>query len=47
MRGNYYGVDIKITPEGKPYLIEINGWNAGTKGFIEAYGDLRTQGKNP
>lgn len=45
MHGNYYGVDIKINPEGKPYLIEINGWNSGTKGFIEAYGDLRTQEK--
>ncbi len=45
MRGNYYGVDIKITSEGKPYLIEINGWNAGTKGFIDGYGDLRTQEK--
>lgn len=44
MKGNLYGVDIKLTPENKPYLIEVNGQGSGTNGFVKAYGDLRTQG---
>ena len=40
---NLYGLDVKITPEEKPVLIEINGRNSGTDGFVLVYGDVRTQ----
>jgi glutathione synthase/RimK-type ligase-like ATP-grasp enzyme len=35
----FYSVDITITEEGKPYLIEINGSNSGFDGFLVAYKD--------
>ncbi|MFH1959771.1 MAG: hypothetical protein ABIJ20_00630 [Nanoarchaeota archaeon] len=43
MKGNLYGVDIKLNPDNKPCLIEVNGQGSGTRGFRIAYGDLRTQ----
>jgi len=43
MAGNIYVLDIKKTPDDKLYLIEIGGQEGGTDGFVEAYGDLRTQ----
>lgn len=38
-----YGVDIKITPEGRPYIVEINGGNVGMGGFAKLYGDDRVK----
>src|SRR3989344_6441040 len=35
----YFGLDLMITKEGAIHCIEINGHNAGTKGFKEAYGE--------
>lgn len=43
MRGNIYGVNIKLTPDNRPYLIEMNGQGSGTSGFVMVYNDLRTQ----
>lgn len=40
MNGNFYGVDIKLDPNNKPYLIEVNGENSGDA-FSTIYGDLR------
>jgi len=42
---NLYGIDLKITPEEKPVIIEINGRQSGTEGFVNVYRDLRTQKK--
>jgi len=35
----YFGLDLMINKEGGIRCIEINGHNAGTKGFKEAYGE--------
>jgi hypothetical protein len=32
-RGNLYGLDVKLTPEGRPYTIELNGTDSGTNSF--------------
>jgi len=35
----FYSVDITITEEGRPFLIELNGSNSGFDGFLIAYND--------
>src|SRR5436190_10552622 len=37
----FYSVDLVITPDNRPALIEINGSNSGFEGFRAAYGDDR------
>ena len=32
------GFDIKLTPQGKPAIIEVNGVDSGIKGFVELVG---------
>ncbi len=40
-----YGLDLIVSEEGKPYLLEINGICSGMRGFERVYGDDRVQKK--
>ncbi len=44
-RIGFYSVDVTISEDGKPYLIEINGSNSGFDGFLIAYNDTSMQDK--
>lgn len=41
MKNKFFGIDVKISPDNKPYLIEINGEDSGTDGFDRVYEDSR------